>query len=94
MADITLRSNEDLTTLERGYSSNPLDMPESETFAAKEYVIASDRFMEAYANWDRDERAMLGLNDELSRLEIWLSAPAAERVKRAIEAGKDSVDLF
>jgi hypothetical protein len=93
MATIIVYSYDDLTTLERGYISNPIDMPFSETMDRKEYILSTEAFLREYNNWDRDANPMLGLNDELSRLEIWLSQPKAERVKQAIDEGKDSVDL-
>ncbi len=93
MATITVYAYDDLTTLQRGYISNPIDMPFSETTDRKEYVLSRGEFLKEYAKWNRDANPMLGLNDELSRLEIWLSQPKAERVKRAIDEGKDSVDL-
>ncbi len=94
MINITLRSNEDLTTLERGYTSNPIDMPETETFAPHEYVVSAERFLEEYGKWNRDDQPMLGLNDELTRLEIWLGSPEADKLKKAIDEERDSVDLF
>ncbi len=93
MATITVYSYDDLTTLQRGYISNPIDMPFSETTDRKEYVLSREGFLREYNKWDRNANPMLGLNDELSRLEIWLSQPHAERVKQAIDEGKDSIDL-
>ncbi len=93
MATITVYSYEDLTTLERGYISNPIDMPFSETTDRKEYVLSREDFLREYNKWNREANPMLGLNDELSHLEIWLGQPKAERVRRAIDQGKDSVDL-
>ncbi len=93
MATITVYSYDDLTTLQRGYISNPIDMPFSETTDRKEYVLSREDFLREYAKWDRGANPMLGLNDELSRLEIWLSQPKAERVKKALDEGKDSIDL-
>ncbi len=93
MATITIYSYDDLTTLARGYISNPIDMPYSETTDRKEYVLDHDKFLKEYAKWDRNANPMLGLNDELSHLQIWLSQPKAEQVKQAIQAGKDSIDL-
>ncbi len=93
MATITVYAYDDLTTLQRGYISNPIDMPFSETTDRKEYVLSREDFLREYAKWDRNANPMLGLNDELSRLEIWLSQPKAERVKKAIDEGKDSIDL-
>ncbi len=93
MATITVYAYDDLTTLQRGYISNPIDMPFSETTDRKEYVLSREDFLREYARWDRNANPMLGLNDELSRLEIWLSQPKADRVKKAIDEGKDSIDL-
>ncbi len=93
MATITVYAYDDLTTLERGYTTDPIDMPFSETTDRKEYVLSRERFLQEYENWDRNAHPMLGLNDELSRLEIWVGGPQAERIKRAIDEGKDSVDL-
>ncbi len=93
MATITVYAYDDLTTLQRGYISNPIDMPFSGTTDRKEYVLSRESFLRDYAKWNRNANPMLGLNDELSRLEIWVSQPQAERIKKAIEAGKDSVDL-
>ncbi len=93
MATITVYSYDDLTTLKRGYISNPIDMPFSETTDRKEYVLSRETFLREYDKWNRDANPMLGLNDELSQLEIWLSQPKAERVKKAIDEGKDSIDL-
>ncbi len=93
MATITVYAYDDLTTLQRGYVSNPIDMPFSETTDQKEYVLSREDFLREYDKWDRNANPMLGVNDELSRLEIWLSQPKADRVKKAIDEGKDSIDL-
>ncbi len=93
MATIRVLSSEDLSTLERGYISNPIDMPLYETFDQREYVLSIDEFMRVFQNWNRDRHPMLGMNDELSRLEIYLSQPQANRIKQAIEEGKESVNL-
>ncbi len=93
MATITVYSYEDLTTLERGYISNPIDMPFSETTDRKEYMIDTEHFTRDYNQWDRDAQPMLGINDELSRLEIYLARPQADRIEKAIEDRKDEIDL-
>ncbi len=94
MATITVLSNEDLTTLERGNDVDTVDMPESDTYESREYVLDRDRFLDQFRKWDRSRDPMLALHDELSRLEIWLSPARADKVGRAIEQGQDSVQLF
>ncbi len=93
MATIRVFSYDDLTTLQRGYVSNSIDMPLSETTDRREYVLSTDAFLREFQNWDREANPMLGVNDELSRLEIWLSERRAERIKKAIDQGLESVDL-
>ncbi len=93
MATITVYSYDDLTTLERGYTSDPIDMPFSETTDRKEYVLSTDAFLREYKNWDQAANPMLAVNDELSQLEIWISEPQARRIKQAIDRKLDSVDL-
>ncbi len=93
MATMTVYIYEDQTTLERGYTSNPIDMPISETTDRKEYLIKTEDFLQDYAKWDRNAYAMLAVNDELSGLELFLSQHQAERIKKAIGERKDSIDL-
>ncbi len=90
---ITIHSNEDLLTLARGYTSLPIDMPESETLVEKEYVVKTRDFVERYRNWDRNADAILHLPDDLTGKDIWLSQPAADKIAQAIEKGEPDVYL-
>ncbi len=94
MAAISIFSTEFLDTLEKGYIPDPIDMPEAETNEKKEYVVQSEAFERAYKNWNRDANPILELRDDLTGLPIWLAQPQADKVHKAIEVGKDSVDLF
>lgn len=92
---ITLLSNLDLTTLERGNNNlDTLDMPEDETREPYEYVINRQAFRDAYKNWDRSASPLLRLHDELRRLDIYLGRPSAERIREAIEKREADVQLF
>ncbi len=94
MAAISIFSTEFLDTLEKGYITNPIEMPEAEVNEKKEYVVQSETFEQAYKNWNRDANPILELRDELTSLPIWLAQPQADKVHKAIAAGQDSVDLF
>ncbi len=91
---ITLFSTEDLTTFERAYNSSPIEMPSSETIGKNEYLISPEDFLEAFRNWNRDADPLLGIQDQLSGLKVWLSQPATERIRKAIKEGKETVDLL
>ncbi len=93
-ANITLYSNEILTTLARGYNSDPIDMPESETIDQREYEVSPEEYEKAYSGWDRNANAVLQVNDQLTGLPMWLSQAQADMVHRAIRAGQDSVELL
>ncbi len=94
MPGISIYSTEFLNTLEKGYVSSPIDMPESETTEKKEYVVQREPFEKAYRNWDRNANAVLEVRDDLSGLPIWLSQHQADKVHQAIIEGRDSVDLL
>ncbi len=93
-ATITIRSNEFLNTLEKGYTSDPIDMPESEENEEKEYIVQRDAFLNAYQHWDRSANPILELYDELSREPIWLGQDQADAVNEAVQHGKDTVELY
>ncbi len=93
MANISIYSNEILTTLARAYNSQPIDMPESETIEKREYEVDRDAFERAYGSWNRNADAILQVTDRLTGLPMWLSQHQADKVHRAIQEGKGSVDL-
>jgi hypothetical protein len=89
---ITLFSFDDLFSLDRGYIET-FDMPRSELDEGNEYVISVQDFTEAYRNWNRDDRPLLQIQDQLSRRDIFLSQPAAERINSAIQNQQATVSL-
>lgn len=92
---ITLLSNLDLTTLERGNNDrDTLDMPEDETREPFEYIINRQAFRDAYQNWDHNASPLLTLHDELRRRDIYLGKPSAERVREAIQNQQSGAQLF
>ncbi len=94
MAGISIYSTEFLDTLEKGYITNPIEMPEAEVNEKKEYVVQREVFEKVYREWDRDARPILEVRDDLTGLPIWLSQQQADKVHRGIVEGKDSVDLL
>jgi hypothetical protein len=93
MDDITIRSSQDLASFERGFTSEPIDMPEADTFDQREYVVHRGDFMNAYRQWDRERDPLLRLRDRLSGEDIFLSHPAVERIVAAITRGSAEVNL-
>lgn len=93
MTIITIYSAEALDTLDRGYTSSPIDMPESETTDKNEYVVQVSVFEQAFKNWNRNDHPVMEVKDDLTGQPIWLSQHQAEQVDRAIHDGKESVDL-
>ena len=94
MAGISIFSTEFLNTLEKGYITNSIEMPEAEVNEKKEYVVQREAFQKAYREWNRDAHPILELRDDLSGQPIWLSQRQAHMVYRGIVEGKDSVDLY
>ena len=92
METITLFSFDDLFSLDRGYIET-FDMPQTELMEGNEYVISVKDFEQAFRNWNREDRPLLQVEDQLSRREIYLSQPAAERINAAIQKQQDSVSL-
>ncbi len=93
MESFTIYSSEDLRTLDRGYTQEPIDMPESEIIGKQEYIVHRDEFLKAYQKWNRHNHAILRVPDQLSHQDIWLSQRMAEEVYRAIEGRQESIDL-
>lgn len=92
---ITVYSNQDLRTLERGNNNlETLDMPQDELTGSFEYLIERKTFLDAYANWDRDRSPLLRIRDNLSRTDIYLGKPSADRVHEAIQKNAPSAQLF
>lgn len=92
---ITVFANQDLRTLERGNNNlETLDMPQDELTGAFEYLVDRKAFREAYKNWNRDESPLLTLHDQLTRTDIYIGKPSAERIRDGIEKNAASVQLL
>lgn len=91
---ISIYANEDLRTLERGNNNlETLDMPDDELTGAFQFIVDRQQFLDAYKNWDHDAKPLLTLFDQLSRADIYLGKPSAERVHQAIEKKQAGVQL-
>ena len=92
METITVYSFDDLFSLDRGYIET-FDMPQTELMGGNEYVISAKDFEQAFRNWNREDRPLLQVEDQLSRRELYLSQPAAERINTAIQNQQDTISL-
>lgn len=92
--NISLYSNQDLTTLVRTFEVEALSEPSDEMTGRYQYIVSREKFREAYKNWNRDEAPLLTLHDELSHTNIFLGKPSAERVREAISKKLASVQLI
>jgi hypothetical protein len=91
---ITLYSNQDLTTLVRTFEVEALSEPSDELTGRYEYLVSRQEFRDAYKNWNRDESPLLKIRDQLSRTDIYLGRPSADRVHEAIQKHAPSVQLL
>lgn len=92
---IAVYSNQDLTTLARNNDDTEvIDEPNAELTGSNQYSISRDEFKKAYAEWDRDAHPLLTLHDHLSHVDIFVGKPSAERIKKAVDEGKESAQLF
>lgn len=90
---ITVYSNQNLRTLDRGNDLDTLDMPESETNDPFEYILNRKSFLEAYTNWNHDQNPLLQLRDELSGADVYLGKPTAQRIHEAVTKKQATVQL-
>lgn len=91
---ITLYSSQDLTTLVRTFDVEALSEPSDELTGRYEYVISCQEFRDAYKNWNHDDSPLLRIRDHLSRTDIYLGRPSANRVHEAIQKNAASAQLF
>lgn len=94
MNTITVYSNQDLRTLERGNDIDSLDTPQDELTGGFEYLVDRDEFTQAYQNWNRDAHPLLKIRDQLGNVDIYLGRPSAGRIHEALQKGAANVQLF
>lgn len=94
METITVYSNQDLRTLERGLDLGSLDNPQDELTGSFEYLLNREQFAAAYKDWNHDEHPLLKVRDQLGNVDIFLGRPSARRIQDALQKGEASVQLF